>query len=430
MKKKVLLVKPPEKASLNFGAFSLGVLASAIRDLTDVIILDATDILVDDVCKYIGTHEPDIIGITVMGLTSIRPAALLIQHIKKVANQNYHLLKDALIIAGGHGASTAYTPLLNAGADAVVIGEGELTLRQILTTGIKVGNPGVVCLDGNKIVIGPKQDLIRPLDLLNPPARDLMPTPVNGVYLMETSRGCPHDCGFCETTRFFGQVWRPHSPDRVVTEIKRVVDNYNAWIIHFADDNFAADPYRVMEICKKLQNVQLPAFIMASARADDLVSRPELIPLMASAHILRMTVGVETLDPQLAKTIKKTISIETYKKVFKLMRNNGIFSIASFIIGIPGETINARRHALDLAIEIEPDSAHFLPFVPLPGIPLHSENIIYDADPKDIKDAMTLTQKFHQYQSVKKRLSDASEHGGIRGLLARATLHRQANVCG
>ncbi|MBI5026606.1 MAG: B12-binding domain-containing radical SAM protein [Nitrospirae bacterium] len=429
MRKKVLLVKPPEKSNFNFGTFSLGVLGAAIRDRADVAIFDATNLSIDEAIQTIYFHKPNILGITVMGLTSVEPTGLLIQRIKKDKGKFSQALKDTLIIAGGHGASMAYTHLLKAGVHAVVIGEGELTLQRILSDGIHPGTPGIACLNGKKIVVGSKQQLIRPLDSLHPPARDLMPFPSNGVHLMETSRGCPHNCGFCETTRFYGQVWRPYSPDRVVAEVKRLVNEYNAWIIHFADDNFAASPHRVIEICKKLKRIALPAFIMASARADDLISYPELIPMMASARILRISVGVETLEPEMSKIINKPISIESYKKAFSLMRDYGIFSIASFIIGIPGEKIEMRQRALDLAIEIGVDSAHFLPFLPLPGIPLLSKKGKYDAAPADIRDAYLLTKKFRQHRTVRNRLQVASEQGSIRGLLARATLSRQAIVC-
>ncbi len=429
MKKKVLLVKPPERSFFNFGTFSLGVLAAAIRDQADVTIFDATDLSMDDAVHTIYSHKPDVLGITVMGLTSVKPTGLLIQHIKKKRGKITHTLKYTLIITGGHGASMAYKPLLKAGAHAIVIGEGELTFQQILADGIRPGNAGTACLDGKRIVVGPKQHLIRPLDSLLPPARDLMPSPPNGIHLMETSRGCPHDCGFCETTLFYGQVWRPNAPDRVIAEVKRLVNEYNAWIVHFADDNFAANPRRVIEICKKLRKIQLPAFILASARADDLISYPDLIPLMASARILRISVGVETLEPEMSRVINKPISIECYKEAFSLMQHHGIFSVASFIIGMPGEKAEMRQRALDLAIEAGPDSAHFLPFLPLPGIPLHSKKGRYDADPEDIKEAYLLTKKFRQHRSVRKRLQDASEQGGIRGLLSRATLNRQDSVC-
>jgi anaerobic magnesium-protoporphyrin IX monomethyl ester cyclase len=424
MKKRILLVKPPEKSFFNFGTFSLAVLAASVRKQADVSILDATDFTIDETVNKIILQKPDILGITAMGLTSVRQVELLINSFLRARREKSETF-DVQIIVGGHGASMAFKNLLATGADIVVLGEGELTLQQIISDGKIIGAAGTACLDKGKIVVGPKQKLIRPLDQLFPPARDLMPTPTNGIHLMETSRGCPHSCGFCETTRFFGQTWRPFSPDRVVTEVSRLINKYNAWIIHFADDNFTANPNRVIEICEKLKRNQLPAFFMASARADDLISNPELIPVMASANILRISVGVETLDSQISKVINKPISFETYEETFKMLRKNGIFSVASFIIGIPGEKPEMRHNALRLAIKASPDSAHFLPFLPLPTIPLSTGQNTFDPKADDIKDAQILTSLFRNNKTVRTRLKKAAKLGGIRGLLSQAALMKK-----
>jgi radical SAM superfamily enzyme YgiQ (UPF0313 family) len=422
MKSKVLLVKPPELSPFNFGTFSLGVLGVAVRHLADVSIFDATDIPVSQAAAEVWSRRPDLLGVTVMGLNSVRPATDFIRCLKDGVGDN----KNTPVIVGGHGASMMPAPLLQAGADAAVIGEGELTFQQIIENGIQAGAPGVACLVENNLVIGPPQTLIHPLDLLSPPARDLMPSPPNGIHLMETSRGCPHACTFCETTRFYGRRWRPYSPRWVLAEVKRLVDDYDAWIIHFADDNFAASPNRVRTICQGLQNEMLPAFFMVSARADDLVADPNLLPDMAAARILRITVGVETLDRETASEVGKPIPRQTYEEAFRRMRELGIFSVASFIVGLPGEDPVVREQSVKLAVEVGPDSAHFLPFLPLPGIPLALGHSGFDPDPTAVRDAYEFDQAFFQHQLVQARLKEAAASDGIRGLLARATLENRS----
>ncbi len=424
MERKVVLVKPPERSRFNFGTFSLGVLAAAVRHLIDVSILDATDLPVSEAAEEVWSRQPELIGVTVMGLASVRPAADFIRQLKAAGDDHGNYARSASIIAGGHGASMVPAILLQAGADGVVIGEGELTFQQIVEKGIRPEAPGVACLVGNRVVSGPPQRLIDPLDRLTPPARDLMPPPPDGIHLMETSRGCPHACAFCETTRFYRRRWRPHSPQGVAAEVKRLVDDYDAWIIHFADDNFAASRSRVRRICEELQNQTLPAFFMASARADDLVADPDLLPVMAAARILRITVGVETLDSEIASEVGKPIPPETYEEAFGRMRELGIFSIASFIVGLPGEDPEVRERSVELAVEAGPDSAHFLPFLPFPGIPLAWGRHGFDPDPADIRDAQRFNLAFFQHPTVQARLEAAAASSGIRGLLARATLQR------
>ena len=425
MTDKVALVKPPEVSQFNFGAFSLGVLAAAIRHLAQVSILDATHLSVDEAVHAVWDMEPDWIGITAMGLTSVKPVAAFIQRLRAAAPDG-DARRRVTLLAGGHGASMLPAPLLSAGADAVVIGEGEQTLQQILEHGLCPGAPGVACRVDDQVLTGPLQPPLYPLDRLSPPARDLMPPPPDGVHLMETSRGCPHACAFCETTRFYGQRWRPLSPGRVAAEVERLVDDYDAWIIHFADDNFTANPKRVLEICRPLQQGPLPAFIMVSARGDDLVADPRLIPAMAAARILRVTVGVETVEPEMAAKAGKPISLETYREAFTRMREHGIFTVASLIVGLPGETPEMRQRAVEMAVEVGPDSAHFLPFLPLPGVPLAAGRSGFDADPADIQDACALTEAFFHHSTVRARLAKAAANPDVRGMLARATLGRFA----
>lgn len=428
MSKKLVLVKPPERSAFNFGTFSLAVLGAAVRPLADVSILDATDLPIGDAVEKAWARQPDLLGVTVMGLQSVRPAAEFIQQLASLGKHRWRGAAHSPIVAGGHGASMLPKVLLEAGADAVVIGEGELVVRQIIRDGTRPGLSGVACLVDGSMVVGPPQALVTPLDSLDPPARDLMPPPPNGIHLMETSRGCPHACAFCETTRFYGKRWRPHSAERVAAEARRLVNEHDAWIIHFADDNFAADPRRVRRICEELKKQELPAFFMASARADDLVADPGLLPAMASARILRITVGAESLDLRTASSVGKTIHPRIYKQLFARMRELGIFSIASLIVGLPGETPDIRARSVELGVEAGPDSAHFLPFLPLPGIPLAAERDGHDPDPADIQDAQAFTQEFFRDPTVQARLKAAASGNGVRALLARATLAKRS--CG
>ncbi len=424
MKLRVVLVKPPEHSTFNFGTFSLGSLAAAIRHLADVSIVDATQLSPTEGASTVWKQQPHIVGVTVMGLKSVIPASLFIRCLKNSRAGSKNGSGVVSIIAGGHGASMMPVPLLQEGADAVVIGEGELTFTQILQDGIRPGAPGVACLQEEEVIIGPVQKMITPLDDLPPPARDLMPPPPDGIHLMETSRGCPHSCTFCETTRFYGRRWRPHSPRRVAVEVKRLIDDYDAWVIHFADDNFTASPRRVQQICTELQKGSLPVFFMASARADDLVKNEDLLSAMAATRIQRISVGVETLNPILAAKVEKPISPETFKKAFTRMRQLDIFSVASFIVGLPGENEAMRERSVELAVEAGPDSAHFLPFLPLPGTPLAAGRKGVEPDLADVLDARRFNEAFMRDSIVRGRLGTAADEDGVRGLLARATLKK------
>lgn len=424
MSASVLLVKPPERSSFNFGAFSLGVLAAAVRDLAAVEILDATSLTLEEAEAAVEERDPDLVGVTAMGFSSVAPVAAFVRRLAASRSRGRPVL-----VAGGHGASSLPGEILAAGADAVVIGEGEVTFRRLVEEGsgaVRPGDPGLALLVDGRVIEGPPQRLVFPLDRLRAPARDLMPPPADGVHLMETSRGCPHACSFCEATRFYGRRWRGFSPERVAAEVRRLVEVFGAFVIEFADDNFTASPARVLRLCEALRGATLPAFFLVSARADDLVAHPDLIPAMAEARMLRVSVGVETLDPDVAAGVGKPIPPEVYREAFGRMRELGIFSVASLIVGLPGETPEGRARSAGLAVEAAPDAARFLPFLPVPGSPLRGDRPAYHPDPADVRDALLFTRAFYGHPDVRGRLERAVEGGGVRGLLAGGTLEREA----
>lgn len=418
--RRLVLVKPPERSHFNFGAFSLAVLAAAVRDLAQIEIIDASDMTLPAAAGQVWSRQPDVIGVTTMGIASVGPAAAFIRALRRDAPAR----AGVPIVAGGHGAYGLPRDLLEAGASVVVRGEGEITFRRLLVEGMERELPGTARLVDGRVAVAVPAPLVRPLDSLHPPARELMPRPADDIHLMETSRGCPHACNFCETTRFHGRHWRAHSPERVAQEVRRLVRDHDAWIIHICDDNFAASRRRVRRICDALQTQPLPAFFMLSARADDLAADPELIPALAAARMLRVSVGVETLDDGLAHAAGKPIAAELYRSVFQRLRDHGIFSVASFIVGLPGESAPARRHALDLAVAAGPDAARFVPFVPMPGVPMAMAWDGVDPDAGDVLEAQRLNRAFLAMPRVRERLQGAVDGGGIRGILARGVLNR------
>jgi len=417
---RLLLVKPPEQSRFNFGCFSLGVLAAAVRDIAKVSILDATDLSTGDTVRRIRAANPDLIGITAMGLRSVPPVAALISRLCATPARSGRVP----VVVGGHGATMLPETLLDAGAGVVVLGEGEVTFRELVESGIEATVPGTITGAAGNTRRGPARPLVSPLDQLTSPARDLMPPPRDGIHLMETSRGCPHACAFCETTRFNGRRWRPFSPERVTLEVRRLVDDYDAWIIQISDDSFAASPARVREICRQLRRQTRPAFFLASARADDLTADPRLLEDMAAASILRITVGVETLDPASARSIGKPIDVTVYQQAFARMRSLGIFSCASLIVGLPGEDPEQRRMMVEMAVRAGPDAAQFLPFLPLPGVPLAADAKSSEPPRRDCADADRFTLEFFRSPEVQARLEAAAGQPGIRGRLAKATIHR------
>jgi anaerobic magnesium-protoporphyrin IX monomethyl ester cyclase len=412
---KVTLVKPPEQSSLNFGCFSLAVLASAIEDIADVKIIDATNLNPEIAVQKILYSKPDILGITAMSVSSVEPISILIGLLRKNGFQGK-------LLVGGHGASVLPQSLLDSGADAVVYGEGEQTLREVIHQGISDKTAGLVILKDGKILKTYPRQLIN-LDNLVMPSKKWIEASNGGLYLLETSRGCPHRCRFCETSNFFGNTWRSRSPEKVVKDIKNLVYR-GALIIQITDDNFTANPKSVIKICNKLDNRNLPLFFVFSARSDDLLRDPELIPSLAKANFFRAAIGVETADQEMSKKIGKGISLEQHRLAFNNLRKAGIYTVASFMIGLPEETEQTRQNYVDIACELA-DSATFVPFLPLPGTDMHDAAGTVMSQQWSVGCASELTREFRQNPRNIERLIQAAQEPSIRGVLAKRSLQKR-----
>ncbi|GAH31528.1 unnamed protein product [marine sediment metagenome] len=186
---------------LNFGTFSLSVLAVAVCDLCEITILDATSLSLDKAVENTVETNPNIVGVTTMGLSSVKPACDFLTMICS-------LDKNSILIAGGHGATLNPRFLLKAGADAVVLGEGEATFRDLIINGVSEDVMGLAFIREDKLILTPPRPLIESLDKLQEPARHLAPPTPKGVALIETSRGCPNNCMFCSVPVFCGNKWR------------------------------------------------------------------------------------------------------------------------------------------------------------------------------------------------------------------------------
>lgn len=416
----VLLIKPPESSRFNFGTFSCAVLAAYVRDVAAISIFDATNFTVYRASSRILQNKYDLIGITVMSPASVAGACALIRSVCRLGKQMGTPVPP--IVCGGHGASMYPYPLLAAGADTVVSGPGERSFRSILlNTAVDV--PGTIRLSGRELVRIPAAAAVPPKELPMP-ARDLLNVPAGGIHLMETSRGCPHHCSFCETSRFYAHKWSAFPAGRVAAEAQNLVERHNAWMILLADDNFAASAPRILEISRLLREGPLPLFFLASARIDDLSADSRTLPALAEARIARISVGIETIDDEPGKKIGKGYSLDLCRDAITAMRRLGMYTVASFIVGLPGDTAHGREGMLNAAVAVGADSITFVPFHPLPQGTERTCAEIRLPSPGDEKTANELTMAFHSHSEVIARRKKAAGEDSLRGIITRAAMNK------
>ena len=343
---------------------------------------------IDEVKLKVAKLNPEIVGIT-CGSATYGRCVETAKAIKQV------LSSCKIVVGGWHPSYEPDSMLQHPEIDFVVMGEGEramVELAKCLSKGAEEGViaaiPGVASRRKGKIVRTPST-FISNLDELPFPARHLLPMhlydraieylDVKPVDNMNIMRGCPFNCAFCETRQLWGKTCRSFSPRRVVEEIKHLIANYGTKGIYFINDNFTIRKKETIELCTLMKKSQLEIEWVCDTRVD-MISR-EMLREMKAAGCKTIWFGGESGSPRILEKINKGITLEQTEKAFKICRAEGIQTACSFILGIPGETVDDMNATFKFARKLDPDWCRFNVFVAVPGSSLYEEviqNHLYD----------------------------------------------------
>lgn len=330
----------------------------------------------DTVLEKIKEIDPVIIGISINVVTGSTGIDLS----KKIK----HFNKDATVILGGPQATTqAGENLIFSEADAVVCGEGEMTMLEVASllrageADILKGVKGIVYRDNLKIIVNAPRERINDLDVLPHPAYHLLPD--LSLYLSRsrrkpaasviTSRGCPFQCIFCNKNVFGSQI-TVLSADRVIDLIDMLVNKFRVRQIDIYDDNFALDKKRANRIFDKLieRKYNLLINLQTGVRADSMDR--ELIFKMKQAGVFKIGFGVESGSQVMLKIVKKQLNLEKVLEARRLAKKAKIMTYGFFILGLPGENTTTLQQTIDFAKRMDPEVANFTIAMPFPGTEL------------------------------------------------------------
>jgi radical SAM superfamily enzyme YgiQ (UPF0313 family) len=234
------------------------------------------------------------------------------------------------VVVGGPYATSVPGEALDAGADLLVRGEAE-TVMPLLMKALERGESGVVLEPPDKPEMTaspiPRFDLANLQDYL--------------AMGIQTSRGCPFDCEFCDITNLFGRRIRYKTPAQVLAELQTLYNLGWRENVFICDDNFIGSPEHARAILLHLipwMKGHGEPFDFWTQTSVNLGQDLELIDLMTEANFLAVLVGVESADDMVLAHAGKHQNIKN--PLIESLSNlgaNGLLVIASFIIGLDQE---------------------------------------------------------------------------------------------
>ena len=297
-------------------------------------------------------------------------------------------------------------------ADSLVIGESEEILENIFTDFFQG--------DLKKVYRAEKLHDLH--DLPTPPLELLKEGAYSFRNIMETARGCPHDCEYCSVSQFWGRKFRFRPVDEVIDSIKHMPPGD----ILFIDDNIFGHSNRAKELFEKMIPLKRRWYGQGDIRV---AHNPELLDLAARSGCKWVFVGFESTNPDNLKAMKKDkVNIaEQYAESISLVQKRGINIFGSFIFGLDYDDKSVFDNTLHFCTDNRLGGANFYILTPFPGTRLfkkmeedgrilHKDWSRYDANHVVFKPTLMTEselmegyidayKRFYSLPSIAKRLS-------------------------
>lgn len=329
--------------------------------------------------EYLNKNKFDVIGLGVIaGYYQYRKLLKISEAINKSKNRPFYVI-------GGHGPSPESEFFIKkTQADAVVMGEGEITILELLNAianKISFKNvKGIAYKDYDKIVINEGRSLIKNVDSIPFPAYDLfsmeyyrllrMPHTASGDFVMPvlSGRGCTFKCTFCYR---MDEGFRPRSNESIVEEISLLKKNYGITYIAFSDELLMSSAERTEGLCKAFIKANLKIKWDCNGRLN--YAKPDILKLMKEAGCVFINYGIEAMDDEVLKNMKKGLTTKQIIKGIEATIEAGISPGFNIIFGNIGDNKETLNKGVEFLLKYD-DGAQMRTIRPVtsyPGSPLY-----------------------------------------------------------
>jgi radical SAM superfamily enzyme YgiQ (UPF0313 family) len=262
--------------------------------------------------------------------------AMIVQQDEAVALIREAKRRGKTVVVGGPHASSVPEVMLDAGADIVVKGEAETTI-DLLLDALDRNETGVVIQEPHK-----------PDITLSPiPRWDLIDIRDYNMMSVQTSRGCPFDCEFCDIVNLYGRKPRYKTPEQFLAELEALFQLGHRGSVFISDDNFIGNKQNAKALLEALvpwmENHGKPFGFFCQASIN-LGQEPELVGLMTEVCIGDVFIGIETPNEDSLRITGKIHNLRNpIAENLDYLIRNGLSVLGSFIIGLEGEKPGAAQ---------------------------------------------------------------------------------------
>ncbi len=392
--------------------------------------------------RYLVIYDDGFNYLTKMCLTVMREAAFVMAKQAKKMN--------CTVIINSSDAADHYEKYFYNGADYVIKGEGEETLKELLFCLENKGDasriPGLVLKVEDKTVLTSPRPVMRDLDALPLPAWDLVDIDAyrkiwnthHGYFSLNlaTTRGCPFKCNWCAKP-IYGNRYNSRSPGHVVREIELLLDLYHPDHFWMCDDIFGLKPGWVQEF-NALVKRNTRSFRYKIQSRVDLLLQEDTIDALAQSGAETVWVGAESGSQKILDAMDKGTTVEQIDEARVMLKEKGIRTAFFLQFGYLGETKEDIDATLQMVLRLMPDEIGISVSYPLPGTKFYEMVKETLKEKKNWTDSDDLAMMFrgsyppdfyrvlHRYVHGRYRIQRGIEL--VRGILTKPTMPKLINL--
>lgn len=379
---KILLIVPDNDSYISVFPIGLAYIAAVCREHGHEMCIYNQDIYhysSEHLTEFLNKNRFDVVGTGACG------GYFQYKKVMEISEAIQQVKEKPIYIVGGHLVSPEPEYFLRkTGADYVVIGEGELTMVELLEK-LERKMPvnevkGIAYISNGVFQQNERRELISDIDSIPFPAWDLFPMTQYSLLRMPhiknnefclpvySGRGCTFKCNFCYR---MDEGFRPRSVESIISEIKILKERYNISYIAFMDELLVSSLERATEMCEKFIKAELNIKWDCNGRLN--YAKPDLLRLMKEAGCVFINYGIESMDDQALRNMNKALTTTQIIEGIENTLAAGISPGFNIIWGNIGETKESLKKGVDFLLKYDDHSQMrtIRPVTPYPGCPLY-----------------------------------------------------------